>query len=88
MLPLQPTAFLGRLDSELESILQAQQRQGSSLEERPLIGVRASAPRKTFTQQLYPGDWRVMVAVCLLVGIVVPIAFYVLEPHIVQPPPP
>ena len=82
-----PTAFLNRLDGELDSILQAQQRLSSSIEERPLIGVIQAHRQRSFVQQLYPGDWRVAVACCLLVGIFVPVAFYILEPHIMPPPP-
>ena len=35
----------------------------------------------------YPSDWRVIVAVFILVAVVIPVAFYMLEPHVQAPPP-
>lgn len=53
------------------------------------VGLLGAVPirENRFWGSFYPSDWRVIVAVFVLVAIVIPVAFYMLEPHIQAPPP-
>lgn len=82
--------YLSRFDTELNEVLATQRRREEDAESEGSAATRhiAAVPVQQATWgNFYPSDWRFIVAFFFVVAIVIPVAFYMLEPHIQAPPP-
>lgn len=81
--------YLSRFDAELSQVLETQRRREEDADtDSTTVGLIGMPVRENrLWGNFYPSDWRVIVAVFILVAVVIPVAFYMLEPHVQAPPP-